>query len=193
MRSAQPVYARFRRLSLLSRRPGATMRRVASRRWAGGSRGHRCRCVGWYRWCRREQGPEAGALGLASATVVGVASTAPGYSLAASLGLLTLYVGLQAPAIMWIAFIPMACIAVGVLLPQPRRSRLRHQLHLGHPRDGTASGWMGGWSSMIADLVIMPSLACIAATYTFQLFGLDSTRRTASGRRSRSASCSSWA
>ena len=57
------------------------------------------------------KGLKAGALGLASATVVGVASTAPAYSLAASLGLVTFYVGTKAPAVMWIAFIPMGCIA----------------------------------------------------------------------------------
>ena len=39
---------------------------------------------------------------------------------------------------MWIAFLPMACIAAGVLLPEPRRSRLRHELQLGHPRHGSA-------------------------------------------------------
>ena len=50
------------------------------------------------------KGLKAGALGLASATVVGVASTAPAYSIAASLGFVTYYVGFKAPAVMWIAF-----------------------------------------------------------------------------------------
>jgi hypothetical protein len=43
--------------------------------------------------------------------VIGVASTAPGYSLAATLGLVTAVVGFQAPAIMIVAFIPMLFIA----------------------------------------------------------------------------------
>ena len=43
--------------------------------------------------------------------VIGVASTAPGYSLAASLGLVVAVVGLQAPAIMLVAFVPMLFIA----------------------------------------------------------------------------------
>jgi amino acid transporter len=38
---------------------------------------------------------------------------------------------------------------------------------------GPRTGWLGGWSSMVADLIIMPSLAAIAAKYTFLLFGLD--------------------
>ena len=59
------------------------------------------------------KGLKDGALGLASATVIGVASTAPGYSLAATLGFVTARGRLpRSPAIMWIAFIPMACIAV---------------------------------------------------------------------------------
>ena len=57
------------------------------------------------------KGLKSGALGLMAATVVGVASTAPGYSIAATIGFVAFYVGYQSPAIMWIAFIPMACIA----------------------------------------------------------------------------------
>jgi len=120
------------------------------------------------------KGLKAGALGLASATVVGVASTAPGYSLAASLGLVTLYVGLRSPAIMWIAFIPMACIASAFFYLNRADPDCGTNFTWVSRAIGPKSGWMGGWSSMIADLVIMPSLAYIAASYTFQLLGLDS-------------------
>jgi hypothetical protein len=51
-----------------------------------------------------EKGLRSGALGMLSGIVIGVASTAPGYSLAASLGLVVAAVGLQAPAIMFLAF-----------------------------------------------------------------------------------------
>ena len=46
-----------------------------------------------------------------SGVVIGDASTAAGYSLAASLGLVVAAVGLQAPAIMFLAFLPMLFIA----------------------------------------------------------------------------------
>src|SRR4030095_1965752 len=60
-----------------------------------------------------EKGLKANALGFVSNVVIGVASTAPGYSLAASLGFIVAVegVGLQAPAVLWVAFIPMLCIA----------------------------------------------------------------------------------
>lgn len=120
------------------------------------------------------KGLKAGALGLMAATVVGVASTAPGYSLAATLGFVTFYVGLRSPAIMWIAFIPMACIASAFFYLNRADPDCGTNFTWVSRAIGPKSGWMGGWSSMIADLVIMPSLAQIAAQYTFLLFGLDS-------------------
>ena len=38
---------------------------------------------------------------------------------------------------------------------------------------GPWAGWMGGWGVVIADIVVMPSLAYIAAQYTYLLFGFD--------------------
>ena len=49
-----------------------------------------------------EKGLRSGALGMLSGIVIGVASTAPGYSLAASLGLVVAAVGLQRrPSCSW--------------------------------------------------------------------------------------------
>ena len=123
---------------------------------------------------------------------IGVASTAPGYSLAASLGFVTAYVGFKAPAIMWIAFIPMACIASAFFYLNRADPDCGTNFSWVTRAIGPRSGWMGGWSSMIADLVIMPSLAGIAAEYTFLLFGLRQPRRQHLVQRSCSASCSSW-
>ncbi|MGZ8764413.1 MAG: amino acid transporter, partial [Acidimicrobiia bacterium] len=60
-----------------------------------------------------DKGLKVGAIGLVSTIVIGVASTAPGYSLAASLGFVTESAGAQAPAILWLAFVPMLFIAAG--------------------------------------------------------------------------------
>ncbi len=123
------------------------------------------------------KGLKAGALGLASATVVGVASTAPAYSLAASLGFVTCYVGFKAPAIMWIAFIPMGCIAAAFFYLNRADPDCGTNFAWVTRSMGPRTGWLGGWSSMMADLIIMPSLALIAAKYTFLLFGFDGARR----------------
>lgn len=59
-----------------------------------------------------DKGLKPGALGLASSVVIGMSSTAPAYSLAATLGFVVIVVGVKAPAIMLLAFIPMYFIAV---------------------------------------------------------------------------------
>ena len=70
-------------------------------------------CSSGSRGCRR-QGAKGGALGFVSSVVVGVASTAPAYSLAATLGFVVIAInGLQAPIITIIAFVPMLCISYG--------------------------------------------------------------------------------
>jgi hypothetical protein len=60
-----------------------------------------------------DKGLKKDALGFVSSCVIGVASTAPGYSLAASLGFVVAVagVGLQAPAVLLLAFVPMLLIA----------------------------------------------------------------------------------
>ena len=58
-----------------------------------------------------DKGLKTGALGFVSSVVIGVASTAPGYSLAASLGVVAAAVAFQTPAALLVAFVPMFLIA----------------------------------------------------------------------------------
>ena len=122
---------------------------------------------------RHEKGLKSGALGLISSTVVGVASTAPAYSLAATLGFVVAGIGLQAPAVTVIAFIPMLFIAYGY-----------KELNNADPDCGTTftwgvraftprTGWLGGWAIVAADVLVMASLAQIAGQYVFLLFNAD--------------------
>lgn len=119
------------------------------------------------------KGLKAGALGLTAAIVIGVASTAPGYSLAASVGLVTGEVGLQAPAIMLVAFIPMAFIAAAYFYMNRADPDCGTTFTWATRALGPRTGWLGGWGIIMADLVIMPNLAGVTAQYTFLLFGLD--------------------
>ena len=126
-----------------------------------------------------DKGLKSGALGLMSSIVVGMASTAPAYSLAASLGFVVAtangdgIVGVKAPSIMLLAFIPMFFIAIAY-----------QQLNKAEPDCGTTftwatrafgprAGWIGGWGIIAADVIVMANLAQIAGSYGFLLFGLD--------------------
>jgi len=103
--------------------------------------------------------------------VIGVASTAPGYSLAASLGVVAASVAFASPAIMWVAFIPMFFIAASY-----------YAMNRVDPDCGTTFiwvtrglgpwvGWVSGWALLIADVLVMASLSQIAGKYSFLLVG----------------------
>jgi hypothetical protein len=81
----------------------------------GAGDGHRQRSrTGNARTVGRDgQGVEEGAIGYISNIVIGVASTAPAYSLAATLGFIVVVkgVGVHAPAVMLVAFVPMLLVA----------------------------------------------------------------------------------
>lgn len=130
------------------------------------------------------KGLKGGALGLLSSVVVGLASTAPAYSLAATLGLIVasggaLLAGVKAPAIVLISFIPMYLIAVAY-----------QELNKAEPDCGTTFtwasrtfgpivGWLGGWGIIAADVICLANLAQVAGAYSFTL------SETSVGRRRR--------
>ena len=124
------------------------------------------------------KGLKIGALGLGASIIVGVASTAPAYSLASALGTVAGTVGLQSPAVMVLAFVPMLLIAIAY-----------RELNKAEPDCGTTftwatrafgqrAGWMGGWGILAADIIVMANLAAIAGSYTLNLFGLTSAANT---------------
>jgi amino acid transporter len=117
------------------------------------------------------KGLKVGALGLAASIVIGVASTAPAYSLASALGWVVESSGIRAPGIMLIAFVPILLTAIGY-----------QELNRAEPDCGTTftwaartfgsrTGWMGGWGIIAADVIVMANLAQIAGSYFFELFG----------------------
>jgi amino acid transporter len=126
-----------------------------------------------------EKGLKSGALGLIGATVIATASVAPAYSIAATLVFVVTTVGLQAPAVSVLAFIPMLLTSIGY-----------SELNKADPDCGTTftwatlafgprSGWAGGWAIVAADVLVMSSLAQVASQYVFFLFGADSIGKDA--------------
>ena len=110
-----------------------------------------------------------------SSVVIGVASTAPGYSLAATLGFVTAVVGIgyQAPIVMVIAFIPMLLIALAFKYLNQADPDCGTTFSWGTRAFGPVTGWLGGWGMIYADVLVMASLSQIAGSYTFLLFGAD--------------------
>jgi amino acid transporter len=118
------------------------------------------------------KGLKPDALGYMSNLVISVASVAPAYSLAATLGFIVAVtgIGVHAPAVLIVSFIPIVFVSVGYRF-----------LNLADPDAGTTFawvtrafgpqiGWVNGWAIFLADIIVMASLAAVASQYTFLLF-----------------------
>jgi amino acid transporter len=122
---------------------------------------------------RASKGLRGGTLGLVSSVVIAVSSTAPAYSMAATLGLIVAVVGVHSPGTLIASFLPMLCIAYAF-----------RELNKADPDCGTTftwttrafgpwAGWMGGWGIVAADIIVMASLSQVAGRYALKLVGAD--------------------
>jgi len=121
-----------------------------------------------------DKGLAAGSIGVIGATVMGLASTAPVFSLAATIGFVAAVAGVKAPACMLIAFVPMLFTAYAY-----------RELNAVIPDCGTTFtwatkafgphvGWIGGWAVAVTGIVFLGNAAEVTGQYLFQIIGLDS-------------------
>ena len=120
-----------------------------------------------------DKGLKKGALGLISSTVIGVASTAPAYSLAATLGFVVIAIGPQAPIVTVLAFVPILLTSFAYRELNRADPDCGTTFTWGTRAFGPRTGWMGGWGIVAADLLVMASLAQVAGQYVFLLFGAN--------------------
>ncbi|HTD07390.1 MAG TPA: APC family permease [Solirubrobacteraceae bacterium] len=120
-----------------------------------------------------DKGLKKGAIGYISNIVIGVASTAPAYSLAATLGFIVAVtgVGTHAPAVLLVSFVPMLLVASAYKYFNRADPDAGTTFAWTTRAFGPATGWMNGWAIFLADVIVMASLSDIAAIYTFKLFG----------------------
>ncbi|WP_457963206.1 APC family permease [Arthrobacter sp. D1-29] len=117
------------------------------------------------------KGLRAGILDLGDSVMLGLASTAPVYSLAATLGLIVAVNGNYTPLILVLGFIPVLFIAYAF-----------RELNSAMPDCGTTfiwarrafgpwAGWLGGWGVALAGVVVLANLAQVAGQYLWLLVG----------------------
>jgi amino acid transporter len=119
------------------------------------------------------KGLKADAIGYVSNLVISVASVAPAYSLAATLGFIVAVggVGVHAPAVLIVSFIPILFVSVAYRffnLADPDAGTTFAWVTRGF---GPQIGWVNGWAIFLADIIVMASLSEIAANYTYLLVG----------------------
>ncbi len=118
-----------------------------------------------------DKGLKTGALGLISTIVMGVASTAPAYSLAATLGFIAVVagIGFHAPLIALAAFIPMLLCSIAYSEMNKADPDCGTTFTWATRAFGPRTGWAGGWGIVAADILVMASLAQVAGQYLFFL------------------------
>lgn len=122
------------------------------------------------------KGLKSGAVGLFGSVVIGMASTAPAYSLAASLGFIvasggSLLAGVKAPGILLLAFVPMFLIAIAYQELNKAEADCGTTFTWASRAFGPITGWLGGWGIIAADVIVMANLAQIAGSYSFTFAG----------------------
>lgn len=120
-----------------------------------------------------DKGLQHGALGLWGSVVIGLASTAPAYSLAATLGYVVLAVGDKAPAMFIVAFVPMLLTAVAYRELNRAAPDCGTTFTWGTKAFGPWIGWMGGWGVAVSAIIVLANVAEIAAVYLLRAVGLD--------------------
>ncbi|RAJ58426.1 MULTISPECIES: amino acid permease [unclassified Streptomyces] len=108
-----------------------------------------------------------------SSLVMALASTGPAYSLAATLGIIVAGVGLQAPIVTMLAFVPMLLIAYAFRELNASDADCGTTFTWATRAFGPRTGWMGGWGLIVANIIVMANLATVAGAYGFRLVGLD--------------------
>ncbi|MET7300373.1 APC family permease [Embleya sp. NPDC005575] len=121
-----------------------------------------------------DKGLRSGSVGLLGTVALGLASVAPAYSFAVTLGFVTLVAGDLAPAALLVGFVPILLTAFAF-----------RELNRSMPDCGTTFvwgtrafspylGWLsGGWVVQVCTVIAMTALAQVASAYLLDVIGLD--------------------
>ena len=117
------------------------------------------------------KGLRAGILDLGDSVMLGLASTAPVYSLAATLGLIVAVNGNYTPLILLLGFIPVLFIAYAFRELNTAMPDCGTTFTWSHRTFGPWAGWLGGWGVALAGIVVLANLAQVAGQYVWLLAG----------------------
>lgn len=113
------------------------------------------------------------AISFTDGLVIALASTAPAYSLAAVIGSIVVLVGFQAPAALLLSFIPMFFIASAFYYMNKADPDCGTSFSWVTRSIGPQTGWMTGWAICVTGILVVGSLADVAAYSFFDLINAD--------------------
>ena len=89
------------------------------------------------------------------------------------LAIVVVGVGVQAPAVLLASFVPMFLIASAFYYMNRADPDCGTTFSWITRAMGPSFGWVGGWAVTTTGILVIGSLAQVAAYYTFDLFGLE--------------------
>lgn len=119
------------------------------------------------------KGLNTGTLGVVGSTVIGLASTAPLYSLAATLGYVIVAIGAQAPVAFIAACVPMVFAALAYQELNKEMPDCGTTFVWGTKAFGPITGWIGGWAVAVASIMVLANVGEITGQYFWYLLGND--------------------
>ncbi|MFV0433718.1 MAG: APC family permease [Leucobacter sp.] len=117
------------------------------------------------------KGLNSGTLGVVGSTIIGLASTAPLYSLAATLGYVIVAIGAQAPLVFVVACIPMVFAAFAYQELNREMPDCGTTFVWGAKAFGPVIGWIGGWAVAVSAVMVLANVGEISGKYLWLLLG----------------------
>jgi len=125
----------------------------------------------------KDKGLEKDAIGFLDGVSIGLASTAPAYSLAAVIGSIVVAVGVNAPGVLLLSFVPMFFIAAAFFYLNRADQDCGTTFSWVTRALGPYWGFMGGWAICVTGILVVGSLADVSAFYIFDLLGFDDLKQ----------------
>jgi amino acid transporter len=115
-----------------------------------------------------KKGLAKGSIGLVGAVAIGISCIAPDYTLTATLGSAASSVGQFTPSIVWLGLIPMLFVALGYRELNRAIPDSGTSFTWGSRAIGPRFGWLTGWGLIASTIVVLASLAQIAAVFLYE-------------------------
>jgi amino acid transporter len=125
-----------------------------------------------------EKGLKKDAIGFVDGLCIGLASTAPAYSLAAVIGSIVVAVGIHAPGVLLLSFVPMFFIAAAFFYMNRVDTDCGTTFSWVTRALGPYAGWIGGWAICTTGILVIGSLADVSALFLFDLLELNDLRKS---------------
>jgi amino acid transporter len=118
-----------------------------------------------------DKGLKSNVVGLFGGTMLGIFSVAPAYALTATFGILAASVGEKTPVVIIAGFLPMFFAAYAYrefnrIMPDAGTSFTWTSKAF-----GPYIGWLGGWTAVIATIIVLSNLAGVAVQFLYQFIG----------------------